>query len=615
MGDVRVGQDAGQATSSGTTRGQSPCDAGTGSGITRRRFLRDAGAAGAVIAVPGLAAGTARAATTGRRVAVLGGGMAGLAAAHELVERGFKVTVYERNALGGKARSIPVDGTARGGRRDLPGEHGFRFFPGFYHHVPDTMRRIPFAGNAHGVGDNLVNATGGKFLRAGDRADAGPFGLFPDPTAIVTVDGMRRQLTESLKGEGLSPVELGYFVERLMVFATSSDARRFGQWEHTSWWDFIGARSRSQEYKTVAAAGMTRSVVAAKETVASTRTIGNMAEAFVFTMANLGNDGALDRVLSLPTNEAWIDPWVIYLRSRGVRFVVGRSVTGLDVRGGRIVSARSRDARGRRHRIDADWFISAMPAERARRLWDAPVLAVDPALKGMDDLFVDWMAGIQFFLTRKADLVHGHISFIDAPWALTGLTQGQFWGSRAFARDYGDGSVVDCLSVDISNWDAPGILYGKTAKECTPQQIAKEVWAQIMMHGTAAKILREDMVHSWFLDPGIVFDPRKGRNRNVTPLLVNTVGTWDKRPTSRSRIPNLFLAGDYVQTNIDLATMEGANESARAAVNALLDASGAKAQPAKLYKLYRAPELEGLKALDAQLYKAGLPNALDVPIG
>ena len=40
--------------------------------------------------------------------------MAGLAAAHELIERGFEVTVYERKALGGKARSIPVPGTAAG---------------------------------------------------------------------------------------------------------------------------------------------------------------------------------------------------------------------------------------------------------------------------------------------------------------------------------------------------------------------------------------------------------------------------------------------------------------------------------------------------------------------
>lgn len=94
--------------------------------------------------------------TGGRRVAVLGGGPAGLTAAHELAERRFSVTVHEPTALGGKARSIPSPGTAAGGRLDLPGEHGFRFFPGFYQHIPDTMRRIPVPGNDDGVFDNLV---------------------------------------------------------------------------------------------------------------------------------------------------------------------------------------------------------------------------------------------------------------------------------------------------------------------------------------------------------------------------------------------------------------------------------------------------------------------------
>src|SRR5690349_7333702 len=138
-------------------------------GISRRDLLQDAGAVAAAVTLGGVLAGDAAArprktrvppsSHRGKRVAVLGGGMAGLAASHELVERGFSVDVYERKSLGGKARSIPVKGTARGGRKPLPGEHGFRFFPGFYHHVPDTMRRIPFAKNAHGVWDNLVTAS------------------------------------------------------------------------------------------------------------------------------------------------------------------------------------------------------------------------------------------------------------------------------------------------------------------------------------------------------------------------------------------------------------------------------------------------------------------------
>ena len=64
----------------------------------------------------------------------------------------------------------------------------------------------------------------------------------------------------------------------------------------------------------------------------------------------------------------------------------------------------------------------------------------------------------------------------------------------------------DCLSVDISDWDTPGILYGKTAKQCTHDEIAREVWAQITarLNDVGEPVLRDDdLVHSWFLDPAI----------------------------------------------------------------------------------------------------------------
>src|SRR3954462_11453535 len=169
-------------------------------GLSRRELLERAAAAGVATTLGGAPSALAAPARRRRGVAVLGGGMAGLAAAHELAERGFDVIVYERNALGGKARSIPVAGTAAGGRQALPGEHGFRFFPGFYHHVPDTMRRIPFPGNPNGVHDNMVAANGAKWLRAGDRPDAGPFRLGPDGQQALTVDGLRRMLLDALGG-------------------------------------------------------------------------------------------------------------------------------------------------------------------------------------------------------------------------------------------------------------------------------------------------------------------------------------------------------------------------------------------------------------------------------
>jgi uncharacterized protein with NAD-binding domain and iron-sulfur cluster len=580
--------------------------------VSRRGLLRGAAAGAAVLGAT--RAAPAFASTPGRRVAVLGGGMAGLATAHELAERGFQVTVFEPKAWGGKARSIPVPGTGAGGRADLPGEHGFRFFPGFYHHVPDSMRRTPFGSNANGVWDNLVPAWGAKFLRGGDRADAFLFGIGPDPAALLTVDGIRRYLTESLTGQNVPPDELSYFVERMMVFVTSSEERRFGQWENVPWWDFVGAATRSPDYQHVLAAGLTRNLVAAKETIASTRTIGHMGEAFIYNVMGQGNDGAPDRVLDLPTNEAWIDPWVSALRGLGVRFVGGQRLASYELDGTRVAAVWLQDAAGARTRYEADWFVSAMPVEQARTFFSPQMRTIDPDLARLDRLKTDWMVGIQFFLRDKVDISRGHLTFIDSPWALTALTQGQFWSDRDFAADYGDGSAVDCLSVDISNWDAPGMLYGRPAKQCSPDEVAAEVLAQIRYHHTAGDLLPDGIVHSWFLDPGVQWDAAAGRSTNETPLLVNTAGSWQDRPEVRTKLPNLFLAGDFVRTDVDLATMEGANESGRKAANAILASAGSTATPAATYTLWRNPVLAPVQEADAALYRLGLPNALDVPL-
>jgi uncharacterized protein with NAD-binding domain and iron-sulfur cluster len=578
------------------------------SSLSRRGVL--AGSAAATVAGATLSGAPAFAASSGRRVAVLGGGMAGLTAAHELIERGFEVTVYEPTAWGGKARSIPAPHTATGSRRDLPGEHGFRFFPGFYQHIPDTMKRIPFGSGT--VFDHLVPAMGAKFLRAGDKPDGFVFGLGPDPTQLLSVDYLRRYLTDALAGGGVPPQELAYFVERMLVFVTSCDERRLGQWEKVSWWDFIKAGQHSTEYQRILAAGLTRNLVAAKEKVASARTIGNMGEAFVYALMGRGTTGAVDRVLDLPTNEAWINPWMRHLRDLGVTFVAGQRLVRYAVDGGRITGAVLEDRAGRRTTAHADWFISAMPVERVIPTLTPPVTRLDPQLSRLTHLHTDWMVGIQYFLRASPDITKGHISFMDAPWALTALTQGQFWTARNLPRDYGDGEVKDILSVDISDWDSPGLLIKKPAKECTRSEIAREVLHQIRVHHTAGDQLPDGIVHSWFMDPAIRWHPARQRNSNDTPLLVNTVDSWRSRPTARTRIPNLLMTGDFVQTNIDLATMEGANESAREAVNTILARSGSKAAPAKKYKLYDPPEFLALKAVDKVLYQAGQKNALDV---
>src|ERR1041385_1204223 len=52
------------------------------------------------------------------------------------------------------------------------------------------------------------------------------------------------------------------------------------------------------------------------------------------------------------------------------------------------------------------------------------------------------------------------------------------------------------------------------------------------------------------------------RSNLNAPLFLNTVGSWAFRPGTRTRIPNLYVAGDYCRTHADLTTMESAVMSA-----------------------------------------------------
>jgi uncharacterized protein with NAD-binding domain and iron-sulfur cluster len=559
------------------------------------------------------------------QVAVLGGGVGGLTAAHELAERGFKVTVVEPKALGGKARSIPVPGTGAGGRADLPGEHGFRFFPGFYKNIPDTMRRIPFQGNANGVFDNLVDASQELLIFNGNQRFYTPpteKTIFQDYAGPV--QALQTILTLIGIAGGVPVNEIEYFIRKMEVFFTSSDARRLGQWEYVGWWDFVNAAHFSPEYQRVFGNGLTKDLVAAKGNKASTRTIGLMAEAFVYDVfgdyipgaSTQSGYAAADRLLDRPTNEAWIDPWVAHLRSLGVTFVSGYRAGSLSVSGGRIVAAglestTSQDVQT----IEADWFICAMPVEQMVRLLNPQLLAADPSLARLRQLETDWMNGIQYFLKHPPSLqVKGHVAFLETPWALTAIDQGLFW-KPDIAKAYGDGGVTDIYSVDISDFFTPGIIYGKPASECTPQEIANETWAQMKneLNNYGETVLSDDMIATWFLDPAIQYPNGQGRPAVTTePLLINTTGSLDDRPEAHTRIPNLFLASDYVRTNVDLATMEGANEAARQAVNALLKEAGSTQPAASLGTLWQPSELDAVRNIDELRYRAGQPNLLDI---
>jgi uncharacterized protein with NAD-binding domain and iron-sulfur cluster len=545
-----------------------------------------------------------------KKVIVIGGGVAGMSAAHELAVRGdFDVVVYElRSIPGGKARSMPAK-PGTGTRGPLPGEHGFRFFPGFYRHVTDTMSRIPFAGQAAGVLDNLVTATEVQIAREGGRNELITPAHFP-----VTESDWRATLrfaTEYAFNVGIPVAEQVYFIDLLSDLMSACEERRFEQYENQSWWELSGAEHRSAGYQRFLADGLTRSLVAARAREMSARTGGYILLQLLQDMAK--PRGQVDRVLKGPTNEMWIDPWLRELERLGVDYHLSHRVEAIASRGGRVTEVSGHEVLasgepGGAFEDEADYYVAAVPVEVLRdEIAMDELKRASPALAALDRLVVRWMNGIMFYLKQDVPLVHGHTIYIDSPWALTSISQRQFWPGVNL-RSLGDGGVGGILSVDISDWDTPGAhtARGKTARTCTPREVAAEVWEQLKAAlNDRTEILADANLADWFLDPALV-PPNPTEAMNLEPLLVNTAGSWAARPEAAlSEVENLVLASDYVRTFTDLATMEGANEAARRAVNAILDASGSDAERCDVWPLSEPGGLpfRAARTADRVIYK------------
>jgi len=547
------------------------------------------------------------------KVAVIGGGVGGLSAAHELALRDFDVVVYEqRDVAGGKARSMDaIPGT--GGRRALPGEHGFRFFPGFYRHLPDTMSRIPYGHNVHGVFDNLVASTQIQMAREGHANELVTPAHFPE--SLADWEAIVRFGLEVSTHLGIPLDDQVHFVKLISDLLSACDARRFGQYENQSWWEFSGAEHRSPAFQRFLADGLTRTLVAARGKEMSARTGGSILLQLLQDLATPGIN--VDRVLNGPTSDVWIAPWVAELEQLGVELRLGAAVDAIDSTAGRVTGIS-----GAGFSDTADYYVAAVPVEVLReRIAMDDLKAHSPLLAGLDALEVRWMNGIMFYLQRDVPLVHGHSIYLDSAWALTSISQRQFW-PQFDLHAMGDGNVGGLLSIDVSDWETPGVFAasGKVARQCSKDEIAEEVWAQLkaaLNDGT--EVLADANRLAWFLDPDIV-PPNPIDATNLEPLLVNTKGSWPHRPPADlPEVDNLFLASDYVQTYTDLATMEAANEAARRAVNGILKASGSDAEPCDVWKLRQPGGLPFQLAREADrvIYKVfgasqGPPPAIQI---
>ena len=120
--------------------------------------------------------------------------------------------------------------------------------------------------------DRLTAATRVMIARAGARQEI--VGAAHRPGSLDDLAVVSRFLVEWTTGLGIPLSEQTVLMERLLTLLTSCDERRYEQWEHQSWWEFVGAERRSEAFRTYLADALTRSLVAARAREMSARTGG-----------------------------------------------------------------------------------------------------------------------------------------------------------------------------------------------------------------------------------------------------------------------------------------------------------------------------------------------------
>lgn len=547
--------------------------------------------------------------------------------------------------------------------RVFPAEHGFRFFPSFYRHVFDSLRRIPVRHpqpherTIATVRDNLVPSVGLGFARAGATKSF----LIPR-RAITSLEVARGYLTLILEELGYELDDVKRFSMKLLTYMTSSTKRRAGEYEHLSWGRFVEQHKYSKISREHIEYGPAMSA-ALRGSLSDARTQGSISVQLF--MDQLRTDGRPDCTLNGPTNSAWFNHWHDYLASQRVRFRRG-TLAGFREVAGEVRPLAYRtvtyDANGDvvRHSEEmtttGDYFVLALslpamaklsakflavagdklPADNdfARTVAFAGDLDADlvrPAPKGP----LQHLSGIQFYFDAPLDFWRGHTQYLDAEWGLTSIAQPQFWGR---ALDSSDG-YRGILSVDIGIWDRS--YQGKAAWECAPDEIAARAWEQIRDHHDNAFRARYGADRplpkpiAYAVDANIVFDPTP--KKDLSPFLVNRVGAYPKRPgrllddarratppgesppTSKQRsfydvhLGRYVLVGTFMKTYTRLTSMEGANESARHGVNAILTHGEVLCEQSEIWdpEDNEIPDLQWLRDLDERRFAEGKPHFLE----
>jgi hypothetical protein len=536
-----------------------------------------------------------------RIIAIFGGGIAGLSAAHELIRLGYSVRVYEANKdAGGFFRSARLLENGK-----IPSEYSWHGMGPWYHNTFDLMQQIPFDEN-------------GSLY---DRALSRPinFGIFPNQGDAQFYDKGFRSIPIMFEMSKLDWLKWSWLMLKTWAarrrtelhYSTLNAAQQWkeilSERSYTTWrscfgpwigsdWTLVSLHTTGQFFR---------------KQLISRPTHPHLADAEGPAWMHGAGDGWL--LLRGPSSEFWFDRWVRDLRAKGVEFFWQAPLEKLHFDGLLIHAAELAGGTP----VQADLYVVATdPFSAAQIFARSPSLERERELSLFGPLIQDGphtQVSFRIAFAEPLRFPRERVAVVlaDSEFNLTLFAEEQVWGTEVEL-----GEKVRSLWTGTSCvGTVPGRIHGLPVEFCSKEQFIEEVTEQILNCQSLDALIREsndgrslrsfpilstEVWHEWRFGPEGI--------RPLHPKWVTTTHSQAYLPSQVTSIANLFLAGAHTRTAADVWSIEGAVESGRLA---------AKGIDPRVHVLgqYKPLWLTLISLLDDVCYSCGAPHILDLFLG
>jgi uncharacterized protein with NAD-binding domain and iron-sulfur cluster len=527
-----------------------------------------------------------------KRIIIFGGGIAGLTVAHELLNKGYDVTLIEKDSLlGGMAQS-------RREKNGTPSEHSWRGYAPFYKNTFELLRKIPDKDKT--VYDNLTIPIDFYLMR--DKVASYKPELDNLDYIVVGYHGLKYLLSSNRREE--------YYETKLIPLL--DDKLSADGYDHLV--EFIIGPGLGMEKKDVSYGHLFR--------VISLQILNQEEYEHVHDDPNIGEYHHQAKngwhVMNQPTNEAWFDPWKKYLISKGLKLYLNTQLVKLNKHDNKITSCVVNNGTENRN-IQADDYVVCVNPFAAEKIF---------AHSKMNDLKIEHnllnknttsnQISFRLGFDKKIKFPKKNIAFVmaDSEFNITMYPQESHW-IKGTNLD-GDGSIKSLWSGTIIQAYNKSKKYNMKAIELTRKELIDDIINQILRSKSFQKLIYDnnefnltkddisytELWHEW---------SHNGKEQEqINKKWVNNIYNERYRPDQRTKYDNLFIAGAHTKTSVNIWSMEGAIESAKIATNLVLDKENDKDVHVITHEHTDPLYIRFFQTIDDALYAIYLPNIVDL---